>query len=106
MAVNVHVMKFLLLCVFSHAAACQTCSGGGLGTTLRISIWRDFFCGNVPVFIHVHVADGIGYTLEQVSGSGAQDNRRNVAVNVHVMKCLLLCVFSHAAACQTCRGVG
>ena len=30
--------------------------GGGLGTTLRISIWRDFFCGNVPVFIHV-VAD-------------------------------------------------
>ena len=79
-------------------------SGGGLGTTLRISIWRDFFCGNVPVFIHVHVADGIGYTLEQVSGSGAQDNRRNVAVNVHVMKCLLLCVFSHAAACQTCRG--
>ena len=60
--------------------------GGGLGTTLRISIWRDFFCGNVPVFIHVHVADGIGYTLEQVSGSGAQDNRRNVAVNVHVMK--------------------
>ena len=47
-------------------------SGGGLGTTLRISIWRDFFCGNVPVFIHVHVADGIGYTLQQVSGSGAQ----------------------------------
>ena len=39
-------------------------SGGGLGTTLRISIWRDFFCGNVPVFIHVHVADGIGYTLQ------------------------------------------
>ena len=32
-------------------------SGGGLGTTLRISIWRDVFCGNVPVFIHVHVAD-------------------------------------------------
>ena len=29
-----------------------------------------FFCGNVPVFIHVHVADGIGYTLEQVSGFG------------------------------------
>ena len=39
-------------------------SGGGLGTTLRISIWRDFFCGNVPVFIPVHVADGIGYTLQ------------------------------------------
>ena len=37
-----------------------------------------FICGNVPVFIHVHVADGIGHTLEQVSGSGAQDNRRNV----------------------------
>ena len=81
-------------------------SGGGLGTTLRISIWRDFFCGNVPVFIYVHVDDGIGYTLQQVSGLGAQDNRRNVAVNVHVMKCLLLCVFSHAAACQTCSGVG
>ena len=43
---------------------------------------------------------------KQVSGSGAQDNRRNVAVNVHVMKRLLLCVFSHAAACQTCPGVG
>ena len=46
------------------------------------------------------------YTLEQVSGSGGQDNRRNLAVNVHVMKRLLLCVFPHAAACQTCRGVG
>ena len=34
------------------------------------------------------------YTLEQVSGSGGQDNRRNLAVNVHVMKRLLLCVFS------------
>ena len=65
-----------------------------------------FFCGNVPVFIYVHVDDGIGYTLQQVSGLGAQDNRRNVAVNVHVMMRLLLCVFSHTAACQTCRRVG
>ena len=47
--------------------------GGGLGTTLRISIWRDFFCGNVPVFIHVHVADGIGLdsgTSFRFGGSG------------------------------------
>ena len=46
-------------------------TGGGLGTTLRISIWRDLLCGNVHVFIPVHVADGIGYNLGQVSGSGA-----------------------------------
>ena len=105
-AVNVHVMKRLLLCVFSHAAVVSDLSGGGLGTTFQISIWRDFFCGNVPVFIHEHVADGIGHTLGQGSRSRAQDNWRNMAVNVHVMKCLLLCVFSHAAACQTCRGVG
>ena len=45
-------------------------SGGELGTTLRISIWRDVFCSNVPVFVHVHVADGIGHTLQQVSGFG------------------------------------
>ena len=42
--------------------------GGGLGTTLRISIWLwqwIFFCGNVPVFIHVHgaVLDGMGTRL-------------------------------------------
>ena len=79
-------------------------SGGGLGTTLRISIWQNIFCCNVPVFIHVHGADGMGETMKQVSDSGAQDNRRNLAVNVHVMTRLLLCVFSHAAACQTCRG--
>ena len=48
----------------------------------------------------------MGETMKQVSGSEAQDNRRNVAVNVHVMTRLLLCVFSHAAACQTCQGVG
>ena len=48
----------------------------------------------------------MGYTLEQVSAKGDQDNRRNLAVNIHVMKRLLLCVFPHAAACQTCRGVG
>ena len=48
----------------------------------------------------------MGYTLEQVSAKGDQDNWRNLAVNVHVMKRLLLCVFPHAAAFQTCRGVG
>ena len=106
MAVNVHVMTRLLLCVFSPMPLHVRLVGGGLGTTLRISIWRNIFCCNVPVFIHVHGAGGMGETMKQVSGSGAQDNRRNVAVNVHVMTRLLLCVFSHAAACQTCPGVG
>ena len=87
--------------MFSHAAACQTCRGVGLALPCESQFGGNVFWGNVPVFIHVHVADEIGHNLDQVSGSGAQDNRRNVAVNVHVMKCLLLCVFSHAAACQT-----
>ena len=48
----------------------------------------------------------MGYTLEQVSAKGGQDNRSNLAVKVHVMKRLLLCLFPHAAAFQTCRRVG
>ena len=47
---------------------------------------------------------GLATLCNKFQDSGARDNRRNVAVNVHVMMRLLLCVFSHAAACQTCRG--
>ena len=50
-AVKVHVMKCLLLCVFSHAAACRLV-GGGLGTTLRISIWRDF---SVAMYLYLYM---------------------------------------------------
>ena len=74
MAVNVHVMKRLLLVRVFPCHCMSDLSGCGLGTTLRISIWRDFFCGNVPVFI-------VYMYMEQFSGSLITGEMWLVSVN-------------------------